>query len=117
MGGERKILFEKLKIFFKENLPNDKNHRQMLEKLFFSNVTDVVNKEYETLPQSVVLKIVINLQDMILEPKFLKSIGYRGTINEFKKFILKIKKEEEEEEEEEEEDEEEEEEDVGLLAL
>merc|ERR1712146_836731 len=32
--GQRKILFEKLKIFFKENLPNDKNHRQMLEKLF-----------------------------------------------------------------------------------
>merc|ERR1712146_120685 len=68
--GERKILFEKLKIFFEKNLPNDENHCQMLEKLFFSNVTDVVNKEYETLPQSVVLKIVINLQDMIVNPEF-----------------------------------------------
>merc|ERR1711907_142948 len=92
--GERKILFEKLKIFFKENLPNDENHRQMLEKLFFSNITDVVDKAYETLPQSVVLKMVINLQDMILVPKFLKSIGYRETLNEFKKFILKTKEEE-----------------------
>merc|ERR1711907_335116 len=92
--GERKILFEKLRIFFEKNLPNDENQRQMLEKLFFSNVTDVVNKEYETLPQSVVLKIVINLQDMIVNPEFLKSIGYRETLNEFKKFILKTKEEE-----------------------
>merc|ERR1712146_195212 len=117
--GERKILFEKLRIFFEKNLPNDENQRQMLEKLFFSNISDVVDKAYETLPQSVVLKIVINLQDMIVNPEFefLKSIGYRKTKNEFKKFILKIKKEEEDEEEEEEEDEEEEEEDVGLIAL
>merc|ERR1712146_374324 len=40
--GERKILFEKLRIFFEKNLPNDENQRQMLEKLFFSNVSDVV---------------------------------------------------------------------------
>merc|ERR1711907_670820 len=92
--GERKILFEKLRIFFEKNLPNDENQRQMLEKLFFSNISDVVDKAYETLPQSLLLKIVINLQKLILEPKFLKSIGYREKINEFKKFILKTKEEE-----------------------
>ena len=45
--GERKILFEKLRIFFEKNLPNDENQRQMLEKLFFSNISDVVDKACE----------------------------------------------------------------------